>query len=231
MKIGTRSLLFGVHLWFWHPLVVAAAWWKLYGFPRDPRLWVAFLVHDWGYWECPEMDGPRGDLHPHRGAEIMHKLFDGWDEVKTSNFNNSLSLQIQGWELFGISQDCTAWLRKRRTKWHDFCLYHSRFLAKQNGAQPSKLCMADKLSLCLEPWWLYLPRAWASRELKGYMRSAEPGGKHGHMNLRRVTARQWYASVQKYLRQYVAEHKDGKTDTVTQANGDRFESGKNGVWL
>jgi len=77
MKIGTKSLLFGVHLWFWHPIVVAFAWWKLYSFPWDPRLWVAFIVHDWGYWGCPEMDGPKGDLHPYRGAKIIHFLFDG----------------------------------------------------------------------------------------------------------------------------------------------------------
>lgn len=193
MKVGTKSLLFGVHLWFWHPLMVALAWWKLYGFPFDPRLWVAFLVHDWGYWGCPEMDGPKGNYHPYAGAIIMHKLFD-WPRHIVR---------------YGRPTD-------HNYRWHHFCLLHSRFFAKQINMQPSRLCMADKLSLCLEPWWLYLPRAWASGELGEYMRSAQPDGKHGHMNLRQVTAKEWYLAVQDYLRKYVADHKDGKIDTVTK---------------
>lgn len=183
MNVGTKSLLFGVHQVFIHPLWVALAWWKLYGFPFDPRLWVAFVVHDWGYWGCPEMDGPKGDLHPYVGAKIMHWLFD-----------------------------------RRESTWYFFALNHSRFLAKQNRDQPSRLCMADKLSLGLEPWWLYLPRAWASSELKEYMKSAQPDGKHGHMNLTRVSARDWYKAVQTYLRQYVKDHKDGQIDQVTQVS-------------
>jgi len=191
MRVGTKSLLFGVHQVFIHPLWVALSWWKLYGFPFDPRLWLAFVVHDWGYWGCPEMDGEIGDLHPYRGAEIMLKLFGA--------------------------------------EWYYFCLNHSRFLAKQNNTQPSRLCMADKLSLGLEPWWLYLPRAWASGELAEYMKSAQPDGKHGHMNLKQVTAKEWYQSVQKYLRQYVEEHRDGKEDVVTQVAQSARYAGKSGV--
>ena len=232
MKVGTKSLLFGVHCFFIHPLWVALAWWKLYGFPLDPRLWVAFIAHDWGYWGSPEMDGPTGDLHPYVGAKIMHWLFDGWEYRDTSDFSYSLELQTEGWSICGVSEDHQILsLCRRNPQWYDFCVNHSRFLAKQCGMQPSRLCMADKLSLGLEPWWLYLPRAWASGELKEYMRSAQPDGKHGHMNLQQVTAKQWYQSVQQYLRQYVAEHKDGKIDIVTQINTDRFKSGKNGVWL
>lgn len=199
MNVGTKSLLFGVHQIFIHPLWVALAWWKLYGFPFDPRLWVAFVVHDWGYWGCPEMDGPKGDLHPYRGAKIM-RIFD-WPAGR-----------------------CGA-----HAHWYLFALTHSRFLSKQLGVQPSMLCMADKLSLGLEPWWLYLPRAWASGELTEYMRSAQPDGKHGHMNLKQVTAKEWYQSVQKYLRQYVEEHRDGKEDVVTQVAQSARYDGKSGV--
>ena len=46
MTVGTRSVLFDVHNIFIHALFVGAAWWKLFGPPLDPRLWVAFLVHD-----------------------------------------------------------------------------------------------------------------------------------------------------------------------------------------
>jgi hypothetical protein len=36
MKIGTKSVLFGAHCFFLHPWFVAAAWWRLYGFPLGP---------------------------------------------------------------------------------------------------------------------------------------------------------------------------------------------------
>lgn len=82
MKIGTRSLLFGYHQFLLHPLCVALAWWKLFGFPADIRLWIAFFVHDLGYWGKPNMDGPEGEEHPYLGAQIMSWLFD------TGQFSN-----------------------------------------------------------------------------------------------------------------------------------------------
>ena len=76
MKIGTRSLLFGAHQFLIHPWFVAEAWRRLFGFPFDPRLWVLFFVHDWGYCGKPNMDGPEGEQHPYLGAQIMGALFD-----------------------------------------------------------------------------------------------------------------------------------------------------------
>lgn len=75
MKIGTKSLLFGAHQFAIHPVMIFRAWVKLYGFPWDPRLWLAFLVHDWGYWGCADMDGPEGEKHVEVGARIMGWLF------------------------------------------------------------------------------------------------------------------------------------------------------------
>lgn len=75
MRIGTRSLLFGAHQFALHPFFLAIAWWKLYGFPIDPRLWVAFIVHDWGYWGRNNMDGEEGQRHPELGGRIMARLF------------------------------------------------------------------------------------------------------------------------------------------------------------
>ena len=49
MTVGTKSVIFGVHAVLVHPFFVAWAWSRLYGFPWDPRLWLAFLVHDVGY--------------------------------------------------------------------------------------------------------------------------------------------------------------------------------------
>lgn len=82
MKIGTRSLLFGAHQILIHPWFVFWAWWKLYGFPIDPRLWVAFMIHDWGYFGKPNMDGPEGEQHPILAATVMGKLFgDKWFDL------------------------------------------------------------------------------------------------------------------------------------------------------
>lgn len=191
MRIGTKSVLFGAHCFFIHPYLVALAWWKLYGFPFDPRLWVAFIVHDLGYWGKPNMDGPEGETHVLFGATLMYRLF--------------------GWE------------------WHDLCLYHSRFYAKKNGEPFSRLCVADKLSIALEPWWLYLPRVILSGEVKEYMAlsgyvnsdskySGEPkiqGKKYDAIKLRSGSRREWFKVMTDYLRAWVNEHKDMKPDTWT----------------
>jgi len=75
MNIGTKSILFGVHQFALHPLVLARAWWMLYGFPCDPRLWLAFYLHDLGYWGKPNMDGAEGETHPEWAARVMGALF------------------------------------------------------------------------------------------------------------------------------------------------------------
>lgn len=81
MKLGTKSLLFGAHQFVLHPLFLALAWWRLYGFPSDLRLWVAFLVHDWGYWGKAAMDDADGQTHPELGGRIMKALFgEAWGD-------------------------------------------------------------------------------------------------------------------------------------------------------
>jgi hypothetical protein len=74
MKTGTKSLLFGVHQFIWHPIVVAVAWRRLYG--EWPGFYeaICIFVHDWGYWGCAEMDGPQGAQHPLLGAKIAARL-------------------------------------------------------------------------------------------------------------------------------------------------------------
>ena len=56
-----------------HPFFVAWAWSRLYGFPWDPRLWLAFLVHDVGYVGKANMEGSEGQQHVVLGGRIM-----GW---------------------------------------------------------------------------------------------------------------------------------------------------------
>jgi len=129
MRVGTKSLLFGVHQFLWHPMTVILAWRKLYGWP-NARETVCILVHDWGYWRAPDMDGEWGMNHPELGALIAGSLFG--------------------------------------TTYYDLVLLHSRSLARELGATPSKLCWADKASILFEPEWFYLLRARASGELAEY---------------------------------------------------------------
>ena len=73
MRVGTKSVIFGVHSILVHPFFVARAWSRLYGFPWDPRLWLAFLVHDIGYVGKANMEGSEGQQHVVLGGRIM-----GW---------------------------------------------------------------------------------------------------------------------------------------------------------
>ena len=74
MKRGTKSLLFGVHHVLIHPFVVWLAWCRLYGLPSW-RECICILIHDWGYWGCPDMDGDEGERHPKLGADVAYVLF------------------------------------------------------------------------------------------------------------------------------------------------------------
>lgn len=138
MKVGTKSLLFGVHQFLWHPLTVFIAWKKLYGWPNFKEL-LCIIIHDWGYWGSPNMDGEAGEEHPKLAANLVWKW---WGDYK----------------------------------YYHLCLYHSRHYARNVGLEPSKLCWADKLSISYDPWWLYLPRAWASGELREYREVAAKAG-------------------------------------------------------
>lgn len=110
MKIGTKSVLFGAHQFLIHPWFVALGWWKLYGFPFDPRLWVAFFVHDLGYIGKPNMDGPEGERHPVFGASIM-AAFDGHVFGRSPRFlfngDNTAMLNAPRW--LGSIRSWTAW--------------------------------------------------------------------------------------------------------------------------
>ena len=124
------------------------------------------------------------------------------------------------WQVF-IAQWWSA------SAWHDSVLYHSRFLAKQAGRQPSLLCAADKLAIALEPWWLNLPRVMATGEIKEYMRLAQarnlagdPAGKYSTMNNSTVSRREWHRSMTDYVRRWAFEHRDGRIDTWTPDRND-----------
>lgn len=200
MRIGTKSVLFGAHCFFLHPWFVAAAWTKLYGFPWDPRLWVAFFVHDLGYLGMPNMDGPEGESHPELGARIMGRFFDR--------------------DRFGMGDAA-------RYRWHDFSLLHSRYYAKREGRSPSQLCFADKLSFALTPRWLYLPMVTATGEINEYLKNAQKADS-GHWNPTGYDKKLWHSQLCDYMQRWVEEHKDGAADTWTDASRNRKT--ESGVW-
>ena len=177
MNIGTKTVLFGVHQFLIHPWFVAEGWRRLYGFPFDPRLWIAFFLHDLGYFGKPNLDGLEGEQHPEFAAKIMGFLFG--------------------------------------ERWADFCRYHSRFLAKKNGRHVSRLCVADKMAIALQPGWMYLPMARATGELHEYM----SGEMKRNPNFDR-TPEQWFLALQKYIKEWAIEHKDCKEDTWTGTSRD-----------
>ena len=72
MNIGTKTVLFGVHQFLWHPITVYLAWLDLYGWPKWWEI-VCILVHDIGYIGKTDMDGKSGNTHPELGANIA-----GW---------------------------------------------------------------------------------------------------------------------------------------------------------
>lgn len=186
MKIGTKSVLFGAHQFMIHPWFVAYAWWKLYGFPFDPRLWVAFFVHDLGYIGKPNMDGPEGESHPEFGARIM-SVFDHGQGRRPEDHPFHAS-------------------------WYCFCFFHSRFLAGAWCKLPSRLCMADKLAIALEPWWLYLPRVILSGEINEYMGLCKTKYK-GEVEVPK-TRKGWFLDVKKFCEEWAYDHRNIKPGTL-----------------
>jgi hypothetical protein len=225
VSVGTKSVLFGAHCFFLHPWFVAWAWTRLYGFPWDPRLWVAFFVHDLGYWGSENMDGPEGERHPEWAARLMTRLFD---------WRPGYGLRYAGGDSFQWRCCFQDWDSDRDFllgPWGQLVLFHSRFYAKANQARPSRLCIADKLAICLTPWWLYLPMARATGEIHEYRRLGKDehaANKYASMNVWSADEKRWYLNVQEYLRRWVEEHRDGRADTWTP--GAREARDASGVW-
>lgn len=75
MTLGTKTLLFGVHQFLIHPILVIIAWIKIYkSFPSFREL-VCIFIHDLGYWGKPSLKNADGDKHPELGGQIAWWLF------------------------------------------------------------------------------------------------------------------------------------------------------------
>ncbi len=179
MKIGTKSLLYGAHQFALHPFFVALAWRKLYRkWPSNPRVWLAFVIHDWGYWGCSNLDGAEGKMHPWRAAK--------WFTARIDRFEDSRAMTDGGNTVDILGP------------WGRFCLLHSRSLARRYGEPVSKLCAPDKVAAFLMPRWLYLRLTSWTGELVEYMAEADtPAGREQGISIESPEA--WFDSVKAYL--------------------------------
>jgi len=207
LSIGTRSVLYGYHQFLIHPLFVAWGWWKLYGFPWDPRLWVAFFVHDLGYIGKPNMDGDEGEQHPWVGATIMGELFDYRDQ-----FGHRRPLRSPFTEFIGRPLDFIFGSCPHGMTWYCFAFYHSRFLCKRYETEPSKLCYADKLAIVIAPTWLQLRLMNFTGEIHEYMECKEQGRTNGEG----LPQREWVEKMKDEVRGIVSE----KTETCVVCHED-----------
>lgn len=145
LSVGTRSVLWGVHQFLWHPLTVGFAWRRLYGVWPDRWEWAAIFFHDLGYVGCTDMDGPSGKDHPEDGAYALSALF--------------YCLGVAGY------------LRAQTSC--ELILGHSRSFAEKHRFKVSALCDPDKASILFDPAWFYWLRATLSGEIFEYRRREE----------------------------------------------------------
>lgn len=207
--IGTRTVLYGYHTAWLHPFFVAGAWWRLYGFPWDPRLWAAFFVHDLGYWGLPNLDGPEGERHPEWGAEVIGNWFDMPWFVPGLWRRHPLHYFIS-WACDRLWGDIKG-KRYNALTWYMFVRYHSRFLAQRDGKRYSALCVADKLAILMYPRWLFFALVRASGEIREYMETSMLRGEHPEQQDEGV----WYRKMTQYVERWVREHRGLGEDRMT----------------
>jgi hypothetical protein len=152
MKIGTKSLLFGVHQVFWHPITVGRAWRRIYGRWPTVSEWLCIAVHDLGYWGCADIDGPEGKHHPERGAQMALSLVYWYKRVQGNSKLDSI-----------------------KAGWWAYCLVrgHSKSYCELLGCDTSPLYLPDKVSILFDPFWFYLFRAQITGEITEYKRNSE----------------------------------------------------------
>jgi hypothetical protein len=182
MKRGTKSVLFGVHQFIWHPLTVAYAWKTLYGQWPNLYEWIAIFCHDIGYWGKSAMDSPEGQTHPELGARAARRLAYRIARLRHNhNFASALAEEV-----------------------YELTLYHSTHYATKRGAKVSRLYLPDKACVLVEPMWFYLLRASLSGELKEYVDN--DNHKRWLVGESEQTSREWLQGYRTRIRAKVAAH-------------------------
>lgn len=189
MNVGTKSVLYGVHAFWLHPFIVAVAWVKLYGWRvvRCKHTGIVTSIFDPRLWFV---------FLVHDLGYLGKPNMDGPEGENHPYFGARLCSR-----LFDFDGD---------VRWFCFVYYHSRFLAKRDGVQPSAFCAADKMAIVIEPSWMYIPRTKLSGELDLYM-VVKPREVKGHGK----TPLQWHTECKAYCRAWVIEHRDQRDDYWT----------------
>jgi hypothetical protein len=217
MRIGTKSVLFGAHCFLLHWFFVALGWWELHRF-RRVQIGTRLVMRRM-------RDGSRWQTHKAVHASLWHPAL--WAAFFLHDIGYLGKPNMDGDE--GVQHPRVGAFFMRiifGEPWGSFVLYHSRFLAKQERTRPSALCMADKLALAIEPWWLYLPRVLATGEAAEYSfhkrrdfsetkYSADPFNAEERRLASSDLMSDRVKAMQMYMRRWVEEHRDGREDTWT----------------
>lgn len=114
-------------------------------------------------------------LHPLLVVMAWRRLYHCWPSWK-----EMVCIAIHDWGYWGKpdidgeqGERHPMWAAKQVGKWwgHAYFLlvaYHSRFLARQDGQELSRLCMPDKYGVALMPAWLWALLVWLSAEHEEY---------------------------------------------------------------
>jgi len=155
----------------------------------DPRLWLAFLVHDIGLFGKPNIDGPEGETHPEVGAAIMRRLFgEPWGDLVL--LHSRYYAKRLGRE---PSPLCIAdkWAILVEPSW----LYLPR--ARWSGELAEYMAVAKKRA-------------------KAFTGANDTITEDEALAFISGDPHQWHRAVRTYMRRWIDEHADGKPDTWTR---------------
>ncbi len=169
MKIGPKSVLFGVHQFVWHPVTVALAWKRVHRRWPNWKELIAIAMHDLGYIGCSDMDGESGSVHPSRSCLLwwtaayrIAKLIPSKHQAAFDAIASDISDLIEG---------------------------HSGKHCKDLGLIPSDLYLPDKVSVLYDPDWFYLLRSWLTGEIHEYVGNSPVSKRDGETYF--IATRRW----------------------------------------
>jgi len=91
--------------------------------------------------------------------------------------------------------------------WYEFCIRHSRFWCKRLDKHISRLCIADKYSVCLIPASLYVAMVRATGEIREYQQTAKHIEEVGnHQGETRIDDIVWFTRLENSMWMFVHDN-------------------------
>jgi len=155
LKTGTKSILFGVHQFIWHPITVYLAWIYVYKQIPNFKETICIIIHDLGYWGKSNMDCEDGQKHPELGAKIALKLLDKGKSKKYYNLCLYHSRHYSKNKKHKPSKLC--WADKMSIKFEPCVVYITK--AKLSGEleeyreNSKEFCSIDKSN---KEWYIFI---------------------------------------------------------------------------